>query len=47
MKEVLECEGCGREDGMHFCHDCNSEISEEECYENKGLCDQCLWLLDK
>ena len=47
--KVDYCEGCGEdlEATGHKCVECGDDISEKQCEGSKGLCPQCVWLLDK
>lgn len=48
---VNECKNCGTSltdtNGVHYCGDCGDELTEETCNKNSGLCNQCVYLLDK
>ena len=40
------CAFCEIEEG-HRCCECDAELTEKECKEQEGLCDTCLFLVDK
>ncbi len=42
-----ECTVCGSEIEQHEGHvcECGQEITEKQCKENGGMCDDCIWIL--
>ena len=45
--EKIECTICGGNMLQHKCVDCNDDITKKECKDFNGICDRCIWLLDK
>lgn len=49
-KKEFDKEPCGLCAGTnenHMCNSCEQELTKKECKQFDGLCEQCMWLLDK
>jgi len=43
-----ECKNCEYEIGImniHYCKDCEQDLTAKECADGKGICSLCAWLI--